>query len=231
MNYRIAICDDSKPDTEYLSALVGNWAKAKGISCTLNTFSCAESFLFDGSGEEYDILLLDIEMSGMDGVTLARRIREKSDTAEIIFVTGYSDYICDGYDVGALHYLLKPVNEEKLCGVLDRALARLNKNGRSLVLALQGQTVRVPLHEIRYLEVHQNYVTVHCRGEYTVKKPLSEFEADLDDRFFRTGRSHIVNLSFVRRVTKTDVYLSDGTALPLPRGAFAAVNRAIIERT
>lgn len=231
MDYRIAICDDSKADTEYLSTLAKRWARAKGVSCSLNAFSCAESLLFDSSTSEYDILLLDIEMSGMDGVTLARRIREKSDTAEIIFVTGYSDYICDGYDVGALHYLLKPVKEERLYGVLDRALTRLRKNGRSLVLALQEQTVRVPLHEIRYLEVRQNYVTVHCKGEYTVKKPLSEFEAALDERFFRTGRSHIVNLSFVRRVTKTDVYLSDGTSLPLPRGAFAAVNRAIIERT
>ena len=91
--------------------------------------------------------------------------------------------------------------------------------------------VRLPFYEIRYLEVRQNYVTLHAKREYTVKRTLGEFEKELDQRFFRVGRSLILNLKDVRRVTRTEVRLSDGTVLPLPRGAYEPLNRAIIERT
>ena len=95
-------------------------------------------------------------------------------------------------------------------------------------LELSGETVRVPLREIRYLDVCRNYVTIHGKKDYTVKRSLREFEHQLDTGFCRAGRSLILNLSFVRRVTRTEVYLSDQTVLPLPRGAYETVNREII---
>ena len=91
--------------------------------------------------------------------------------------------------------------------------------------------VRIPFYDIRYLDVHQNYVTVHSKEAYTVKRTLGDFEKELDDRFCRVGRSLIVNLKFIRRVTRTEVRLSDGTVLPLPRGAYEPLNRAIITHT
>ena len=87
---------------------------------------------------------------------------------------------------------------------------------------------RVPLRQIRYIDVRLNYATVHAKENYTVKKPLGEIAAALDERFYRVGRSAIVNLTYVSRVTKTDIYLDDGAAVPLPRGAYEGVNRAII---
>ncbi len=231
MACKIAIVDDSRTDREYLALLTRSWADAEGVGCEINTFGSAEAFLFEyAEKRDYDILLLDIEMAKMDGVSLARNVREDNDTVQIVFVTGFSDYVTDGYDVAALHYLLKPISEAKLYEVLRRAVRNLRKNERTLLLELTDKTVRVPFYEIRYLEVRQNYVTVHAKEEYTLKKPLAEFEATLDERFFRTGRSHIVNLHCVRKVTKTDVHLTDGTVLPLPRGGQTALNRAIIER-
>ena len=91
--------------------------------------------------------------------------------------------------------------------------------------------VRIPFYEIRYLDVRQNYVTVHGKQDYTVKRTLGDFERELDDRFCRVGRSMIVNLRFIRRVTRLDVTLSDGSVLPLPRGAYEPLNRAIIQHT
>ena len=91
--------------------------------------------------------------------------------------------------------------------------------------------VRIPLHEIKYLDVHQNYVTIHAKTEHTVKRTLGEFEKLLDDSFVRIGRGIIVNLTYISRVTKTDVYLLDGSILPLPRGAYEPLNRAIISHT
>ena len=150
---------------------------------------------------------------------------------QIVFVTGYSDYIAEGYEVAALHYLMKPVSGEKLFAVLNRALEKRKREERCLNLELGGEMVRIPFYDIRYLDVRQNYVTIHAKAEYTVKRSLNEFEKELDDRFFRAGRSLIINLKYIRRVTKTEVSLSDGTLLPLPRGAYEPLNRAIIKHT
>ena len=192
----------------------------------------ADAFLFRyAEDKSFDLLLLDVEMPGTDGVTLAKTVRQENEAVQIVFITGYSDYIAEGYDVAALHYLVKPVSREKLFAVLDRAWEKHRRNARCLNLELSGELVRLPLYEVRYLDVHQNYVTVHARQDYTVKRTLGEFEAQLDEGFLRVGRGMILNLKQIRRVTKKEVVLADGTALPLPRGAYEPLNRAIIERT
>lgn len=232
MAYRVAICDDSAADLEYIERLLHAWAARREIIVQAERFPSAEAFLFRYEEEKaFDILLLDIEMGAMDGVTLAKQVRRNNEAVQIVFITGYSDYIAEGYEVAALHYLMKPVNEDKLFSVLDRALEKRKQNDHCLLLELSGEMVRVPFYEIRYLDVHQNYVTVHGKQDYTVKRSLGEFERELDDRFYRVGRGLIVNLGCIRRVTKTEVHLSDGTALPLPRGAYEPLNRAIITHT
>ncbi len=230
MAYHIAICDDSRTDTEYTQQLLEKWAQKRQTEIRLKTFVSAESFLFEYEEDKtWDILLLDIEMGQMDGVEMARRVRRGNGTVQIVFITGYSDYIAEGYDVEALHYLMKPLREERLFSVLDRAVKKLEQEERCLNLELSGEMVRLPFYEIRYLDVHQNYVTVHAGEDYRVKRTLSEFERELDGRFVRAGRALILNLKYIKRVTKTEVWLSDGTVLPLPRGAYEPLNRAIIE--
>ena len=229
MTCKIAICDDSAEDRNYITALTRQWADGRGHRLELSQFVSAENFLFEYNDKsDYDILLLDIEMGPMDGVELAKRLRRENEILQIVFVTGYSDYISEGYEVAALHYLMKPVKEDKLLAVLDRAVDRLHKAERVLTLEPGGEMVRVPLRQIRYIDVRLNYATIHAKEDYTVKKTLGEIAAALDERFYRVGRSAVVNLTYVSRITKTDIYLNDGTAVPLPRGAYEGVNRAII---
>ena len=229
MTYKIAICDDETSVIEYVSSIVTDWEFQSGHTVVLRTFSSAESFLFSYEDEnDYDILLLDVEMGQMDGVSLAKAIRKKNETVQIVFITGYSEYIAEGYEVAALHYLMKPVKPEKLFEVLNRATEKLEKNERMLTLSLSGEMIRIPLHEIAYIDVNGNYITLHGKEDYTVKKTLGDIQKELDERFFKVGRSCIVNLNMVQRVTKTDCYLSNGSSLPLPRGAYDTLNRAII---
>lgn len=229
MKYKVAICDDSDVDRRYIMDMVRSWASAAGHEVQIDGFPSAESFLFRYAGEsDYDILLLDIEMGAMDGVTMAKELRKSNDTVQIIFITGYSDYISEGYEVAALHYLMKPVNEEKLCLVLDRAAEKLAKNERVLNFEVSGEMVRVPIYQIRYADVLGNYVTVHAQTDVTVKMTLGELEKQLDERFYRVGRSALVNLTQISRVTRAEIRLNDGTAIPLPRGAYEGINRAII---
>ena len=229
MEYKIAICDDSDVDRQYVTNMVKRWAESLGYLVQLDTFSTAEGFLFHYEEEkDYDILLLDIEMGDMDGVTMAKHLRKENDTVQIIFITGYSDYISEGYEVAALHYLMKPVKEEKLCSVLERATERLSKNERVLNLKSGGEIIRVPIYQIRYAEVYGNYVTIHAASDVMVKMTLNELENQLDERFYRVGRSAVVNLTKVSRVTKTEIRLNEGTTMHLPRGAYDGINRAII---
>ena len=230
MHYKIAICDDSDTDRQYVSGLVSHWAASAGHTVQTCVFVSAENFLFHyAEKNDIDILLLDIEMGSMDGVSLARELRRENETVQIVFITGYSDYISEGYEVSALHYLMKPVGEEKLFSVLDRAAERLNRAERTLRLELGGETVRVPLRQIRYAEVRLNYVTIHANEDYTAKMTLGELQKRLDERFYRVGRSVVVNLNYVNKITKTDIHLSDGGLIPLPRGAYEGINRAIID--
>lgn len=229
MNYKIAVCDDSDADRQYVLGMVNRWAKDAGHTVHTDDFTSAENFLFHYAEEnDYDIILLDVEMGGIDGVTLAKKLRKENETLQIIFITGYSDYISEGYEVAALHYLMKPVKEEKLCSVLDRAAEKLAKNEKVLFFDIGGEMLRLPMYQIRYADVLGNYVTIHAMSDITVKMTLSELEKQLDERFFRVGRSAIVNLTKISRVTKTEIRLADGTAVSLPRGAYDSINRAII---
>lgn len=229
MKYKIAICDDSDADRQYVLNMVNRWATGAGHVVHIDPFTSAENFLFHYAEEsDYDILLLDIEMGAMDGVTMAKRLRKDNDTVQIVFITGYSDYISEGYEVAALHYLMKPVKEDKLLSVLDRAAEKLSKNEKVLNLEVSGEMVRVPIYQIRYAAVMGNYVTIHAATDITVKMTLGELEKLLDERFHRVGRSTIINLTQISRVTKAEIKLSDGTSIPIPRGAYDGINRAII---
>lgn len=230
MSYRIAVCDDKKEDAEYVAGCVEQWARLGGRRAKVRIFPSAEAFLFEYSGDQcYDLLLLDVEMGAMDGVSLAKELRRNNDSLQIIFVTGYSDYITEGYEVSALHYLVKPVNTDKLFRVLDRAADRLCRDERTLDIRAEGGLVRISVRKIRYVDVQLNYITIHADTEVTVKMPLSEMAQKLDERFYRVGRSAIVNLTCIRNVSKTEICLNDGARIPLPRGAYNAINRAIMD--
>jgi DNA-binding LytR/AlgR family response regulator len=136
----------------------------------------------------------------------------------------------EGYDVAALHYLMKPVKEDKLFEVLNKAVINIAQTEKSLVLTVDNQTYRVPLSEIRYIEAQDHYVFLQTLSrDYKVKMSLSEIEKSLDNSFFRCQRSFIVNLKVVRKVTRTAVVLDDMKEIPISRNLYEAVNQAIIK--
>ena len=229
MNYKVPICDDSDADRQYIYGLTDRWAQKAGHTLQISLFSSAENFLFHYEGEnDFDILLLDIEMGKMDGVTMAKKLRRDNDAVQIIFITGYSDYILEGYEVAALHYLLKPIRQEKLFSVLDRAAEKAAKKEKILNFGINGEMVRIPTGQILYADVAGNYVTVHASRDVTVKMTLGELERELDERFYRVSRSAVVNLTRISCVTRKEIRMCDGASIPLPRGAYEGVNRAII---
>ena len=230
MNYKIAICDDSDADRQYISNLVSRWGEDTGNTVHTSSFCSAENFLFQyAEKNDYDILLLDIEMGAMDGVSLAKRIREDNETVQIIFITGFPDYMEEGYEVSALHYLMKPIVEEKLHSVLDRAIKNIVKTEKRLCVTFDRQTDYVLLNEIYYIEAQKQYVAIHAVGKvYRMKASLSDTEKLLDEYFFKCQRSFLVNLRYIKRILPNCVVLKNDEEIPISRGMAEKIGKEII---
>jgi len=226
----IAICDDESVMAAYLAGVIRRWADARGVSARLSGYDSAESFLFAYEDDkDIDIILLDIQMKGMDGMELARRLRGDSETAQIIFVTAYPGYARDGYDVSALHYLVKPLDESKLFSVLDKALANLGKPAETFFIKTGGEKARIPLADILYAESFGHMTEIATlNGKFTARISAGELESAAGASFFRCHRSYLINLRHVRRVGKTELALCDGTVIPVSRRLYHALNVAFV---
>ena len=231
MQVKIAICDDEAYLRDYINGLVEKWAVINDINVETDTFDSAEKYIKSGKDEKYDILLLDIQMGEKSGVELARELRADDDKLIIVFITAVPDYIQEGYDLSALHYLIKPLNEDKLTEVLNRAVNRLNLPAdKALIVNMGGETVRIPLTDIYYIESFAHYSEVSAGDEkYTVRMPSYKLEEQLDNNFIRCHRSYIANIKYISKITKTDVILDDGKLLPLSRRLYNGVHEAWIK--
>ena len=227
---RIAVIDDQPADRDYIAALVSRWAKDRDEIVVSVPFPSAEAFLFDYSEDrDFDILLLDIEMGAINGVELAKTVRAENDAVQMVFITGFPDFIAEGYEVSALHYLMKPVDRDKLFSVLDRAAANLEKAERRLRVTFERRTDYVPFSKILYLEAQKQYVRIVTEGEeYRMKASLAETAAQLDEFFFSCQRSFIVNLRHVARILPDRVVLKNGAEVPISRGMAEKIGREII---
>ena len=235
---RIAVIDDQPADRDYIAALVSRWAKDRDEIVVSVPFPSAEAFLFDYSEDrDFDILLLDIEMGStageaaraINGVELAKTVRAENDAVQMVFITGFPDFIAEGYEVSALHYLMKPVDRDKLFSVLDRAAANLEKAERRLRVTFERRTDYVPFSKILYLEAQKQYVRIVTEGEeYRMKASLAETAAQLDEYFFPCQRSFAVNLRHVARILPDRVVLKNGAEVPISRGMAEKIGREII---
>ena len=221
MGWKIAICDDDAGQAARLQADVTDWAHG---ACAVTCFPSAEAFRFAGD-TDWDILLLDVEMPGMSGIDLAKRLRGAGCRAEIIFITSHFECMAEGYEVDALHYLVKPVPAEKLRAVLDRAAARLAVEPPSVVIACEEGNVKLYESELLYAESFLHDLVLHTTGpDYRIRESISAFAGRLSADFFRTHRSYLVNLKAVVRIGRTSVLLRGGAEVPLARGKYDAIN-------
>ena len=225
----IALCDDEHTEITYLSALTHKWAKDRNISIVISTYTSAENFIVSHNGEP-DIMLLDIQMGTMDGMALARHIRRGNEAMQIIFITGYTDYLEDGYDVNALHYLIKPIKPERLFAVLDKATERLQTNDNFLIIQSGDEIVRVRPQDIKYIESFAHYVQINTANScIETRAKVSDMETILGSGFVLCHRSYLVGIRHINRITKTEVIMEGGQVIPLSRRLYKDVNRAFID--
>lgn len=216
---QIAICDDEKEIRNMFAEKIGKlYPKAD-----LSLYQSGEELLL--SDREPDILLLDIQMPGKNGMETAEELRQRNKKTIIIFVTAWDDFVFRAFDVGAFHYLVKPFDDGKFAEVLQNAVKQFEdrkkseNDGRkkekpSLMITTGGKHITVNLEDIVYAEVFDRKVILHTMDsdiEYYGK--MKELEEKAGDEFFRTHRSFLVNFGFIRKYDAAAVYLKKGQAL------------------
>ncbi|MFV0363536.1 MAG: LytR/AlgR family response regulator transcription factor [Suipraeoptans sp.] len=228
---KIAICDDDKNIASILKSHLLAWGKRNNQKVELTEFGSAEQFLFHYSPplNHYDLLFLDVVMDGMSGVDLAKFIRKNDNQLPIVFLTGSKDHVLSGYDVGALHYLLKPFTRADIFKCMDKLLEQfINKEQPSLIIYSSKVMSKLSYNEIIYVESMAHYVFIHTTNtDIKLKKSISELESELsDDHFIRIQRSYIVNLKYIKDLSKSTLTLDTGQMLSVSTTRWSEVNMA-----
>lgn len=213
---RIAICDDEKV---YLDCTRNVLEKAyKSLDLKVDVFGDGSSLLENMARTSYDLVVLDIEMPGLNGIETARRLRTLSEKTAIVFLTSHIEYALEGYEVNALRYLTKPASVEKLSEIITYLIEREQKN-KKLVIRDAEDVVTVNVSDIFYMEAqNQNIRIVTERSTYYNRYNLADYEQELSAYgYFRIHRSYLVNLAHVVRICGREVYMTDETHLPISR--------------
>lgn len=203
---QIAVCDDHKRTRDYLVNLI----KSHDLGCSIHQFGSATRLL--ESAENFDILLLDIGLQDMTGIEAAREIRKSSD-AVILFITALKEYVFDAFDVGAFHYLLKPIDEDKFHEVFARAAreAACAVKREPLIIKTGGSYRKIPVEDIYYAENRGRKIVLHMRNaEVEFYGKMVDLEERLCDGFYRCHRGYLVNLQEVVSYDTDEIELCNG---------------------
>lgn len=213
----IAVCDDEPHMRAEIADEVAFYMDKTNIQYKIYSFDSADSLL--ASGKEFSLIFLDIQMDGTDGITAAKKLREKDRDCVLIFITVLRDYVFEAFDVEAANYLIKPIERAHLKNTLDRVLSRM-KNSKERYLPIrqrQGNTL-IKLSEILYFEVIGRKVHIHCRQEnIDYYEKLDNLQTILPNDFYRCHRSYLINLNYVRGYDHGMVQLENGEMIPLSR--------------
>lgn len=221
----IAVCDDDEVQLEYICSLVRNRSAQNHVA----RFKSAEELLFNYTPGRFDVLLLDIQMQGENGISLAKRIREFKDDATIVFITAVPDYVFEGYDVGAVQYLLKPVDERKLFDCLDTACEKTRDRKERVLFETDDGTAAVSVDDIVYIEAVSRKTNIVLSDKtLTVNDTLSDFSKYLTNDFYKCHRSYIVNLRHISSIKKYDAVMDNGATVPVSRRIYNDFNLAFI---
>ena len=216
---RIAIAEDKLNDKEILLKYIEKFQNENDICLKTDIFSDAINLVEDYR-PVYDLLLLDIEMPIMDGMTAAARIRGMDSRVIIIFITNMTQYAIKSYEVGALDYVLKPIRYFALSEKLKKVARFLAEStSRYLLLKTRECSVRVCVDDILYIEVVNHYIHVYTmKEEFSIAMSMKEMEYELEgDSFARCNKGYLVNIRQISCVKSNSVILTDGTELQLSR--------------
>ena len=210
---KVAIIENEKFHAANIIALLQRWSKERRTIIEIVEFNSAEEFLKSGDNDS-ELVFMDILLDGMDGVTAAHNLRGLGFQGQIVFLTSYSEYVFDGYDVQALNYLLKPVTYEKIARCLDYVEKTFNDD--RYTFRSRGSIVRTPYSQIIYFSSANHYTKiVTSEGILNQLESIRSIFSHLPDQFHFCHRTVIVNVEHITMLNNRELVLSNGEVLPV----------------
>lgn len=227
---RVAIVEDEDNAKNRLIACLDELSKRKGLELHISHFPSGSAFV-EAFSCQFDIVFMDIETPGINGMDAARIMRKKDPEVILIFVTNLAQMALEGYAVDAMDFIVKPVEPDHFLMKMERVLSRCQSLiGKSISLTVgDNEMVVIATKDILYAETDGHYVLVHTpKGVTKVYSTLKDVEAKIGDglTFVRCNRSYLVNLQYLERIEK-DMAIVRGEALPISRPSHKAFMMAL----
>ena len=210
---KICICDDDCFAVREIRNLLEPF-RTEDDGFDISDFSCGEDLIeFYKNGGCFDIVFIDIEMGGINGVEAAETIREFAPETIIIFVSSHSSYIFDAFRIEALHFLVKPIKEKEFSEVFTRAMKKYTATNASVILKWESVRNKISINKISYVEGYRRHLTVHtASGVYEAVGKISEiYEILKPHGFVRVHQGFIVNMNYIKNFNANEVELTDGS--------------------
>lgn len=225
---RIAVCDDQKNDRQKLLDYLKAELDRLRMTAEFFTYENGEALLAAASQISFQIYFLDIFMEKTDGVAVARTLREKGVGSAIVFITSSREYFAEGFEVGAVHYLVKPFKEADISIAFERCLKQVGKAERYIEIMANRTRKRILFSELIWVESKDKVCCLHLKsGEIRSYIHLDELEQRLDDpRYLRCHRSFLINMDLVSRVEKNWFYTIDNAQIPMRQAERAHLRMA-----
>ncbi len=229
---RIAACDDDLRELSELSVLLDTYCSTNAKDVSFETYSNPTDLLCVMKNKDYDILLLDVLMPGLNGIEAAREIRQYNEKVEIIFLTTSPEYAVDSYHVRAYYYLLKPVSSTTLFPLLDQLSERFTKQVELLHLKTHQSIFSIAYNKIEFVEIIGRTLYFHLTDGTLreVNAPLSEYEPTLLTRpeFIKCHRSYLVNLQHILELEINEFITVSGSRIPIARNHYKNVRETYV---
>ena len=213
----IAVCDDEKSDRGVICAILDRYMKQNGFAGEICPFASGEELLAGFSLALYDVIFLDIYMSGLSGIETARRLRAVDPTCAIIFITSSPDHSLESYSVRGSAYVVKPIRDEDMQSALFQCRDIFMRNARYIQVRVNRTDIKIPLIKIYYVESKANYMLFRTdSGDFMTRQVLNEVEQLLGgEPFYRCHKSFIVNTNHIVRLDGNDVLMKSGDKVPM----------------
>ena len=215
---RIAICDDEKHMSDHIRAFVSDFFRKKNREISIRTFLSGEDLLsYDG---QIDILFLDIQMKGMDGMETARKLRASKFQGFLVFITVLKEMVFQSFEVQAYDYLIKPVDYKQFEKTMERLYVSMQNAGEDSLLVQKGYEGHIiPKDEIVFCEVIDRKIYLNLASGEVVDyyERIENLETKLGSHFFRCHRSYLINLKHLKGYKNGTAYMDSGKEVPVSR--------------
>lgn len=218
MNLNLAICDDDTNDIAIMKKNILQYTIESDNNIVVSSYFSASDLLSDYKNHLYQIVLLDIEMPDINGMELARQLRDMDDDLLIVFTTSYPEYMHESFEVQPFQFITKPVDYTAIYKLFNNIIKKLYRNSKSIVIIdTDSEKNFVPLNDLLYISSMKEN-KLHLRYQLTDRALISKAEKRLSSHgFVSPSRGFLVNLHHIRSINSTRLLLNNGFELPISR--------------